>query len=50
MDNTEKRIRVDPRKLTDLQELKNQMEKLTETQKMFIAGAVAALGAKLEKA
>lgn len=49
MDNTKNGLHVDSRKVTDLLEMKLQIEKLTESQKMFLAGAIAALRAKPEK-
>jgi L-lactate utilization protein LutB len=46
VDDTVSRRKVDAQKLTDLLEVREQLEKLTEKQKMFIAGAIAALSAK----
>lgn len=49
MDNTAKVRRVDHEELMDMLEVKTQLDKLTKSQKMFIAGAIAALGANPKK-
>lgn len=47
MNNTEERVKEE--QLSELLEVEAQLEKLSEKQRMFIAGAIAALCAKPEK-